>query len=51
MLKNNFKKIPLELPEKNRVYFLFSYDYFYALHPFYKEFLKIKKLIIIHSNY
>ena len=38
------KKIPLELPEKTVFTFLFSYDYFYALHPFLQEFFKNKEV-------
>tara|TARA_E500000178_G_C16391953_1_gene474812 strand:- start:97 stop:468 length:372 start_codon:yes stop_codon:yes gene_type:complete len=38
------KKIPLELPERTVFTFLFSYDYFYALHIFLKEFLLDKKV-------
>lgn len=38
------KKIPLELPERTVFTFLFSYDYFHALHIFLKEFLLNKKV-------
>ncbi|OUU30814.1 MAG: hypothetical protein CBB97_00760 [Candidatus Endolissoclinum sp. TMED37] len=44
------KKIPLDLPERTVFTFLFSYDYFYALHPFLKEFLKNKEVSIDTFN-
>ena len=38
------KKIPINLSEKTVFTFLFSYDYFYALHTFLQEYFTNKKV-------
>ena len=44
------KKIPITLSEKTVFTFLFSYDYFYALHTFLQEYFTNKKVSIDTFN-
>ena len=44
------KKIPITLSEKTVFTFLFSYDYFYALHTFLQEYFTNKKVSVDTFN-
>tara|TARA_X000000368_G_C22675046_1_gene555685 strand:+ start:86 stop:457 length:372 start_codon:yes stop_codon:yes gene_type:complete len=44
------KKIPINLSERTVFTFLFSYDYFYALHTFLQEYFTNKKVSVDTFN-